>query len=105
MSHTLKLVPRLDVVQICRSHTLTEQRVSKRSPEQLAGAAVLREYLERRCGWRAEIARSWGVDGRVVDDVSRGWAPLSPERVAALPPLVRRAVERAMCAGDLRQAA
>ena len=95
-SHTLRLVtaaPSVEVEGGCRQ---TARRRSKRAPEQLAGAAVLRDFLARRCGWRAEIARAWEVDGRVVDDVSRGWAPLTEARVEALPPLVRRAVERAM---------
>lgn len=96
MLHPSKLVtsaPSVEVEGTCRQ---TARRRSKRAPEQLAGAAVLREYLERRCGWRAEIARAWDVDGTVVDNVSRGWAPLTEARVEALPPLVRRAVERAM---------
>ena len=95
-SHTLKLVtspPSVEADGACRQ---TARRRSKRAPEQLAGAAVLRDFLARRCGWRAEIARAWDVDGTVVDNVSRGWAPLTEARVDALPPLVRRAVERAM---------
>ena len=43
--------------------------------------------------------------GAWSDDVSRGWAPLTEARVEMLPPLVKRAAERAMdkCFDEIRQ--
>lgn len=59
--------------------------------------AVFCSLLERR-GTIAAVARAWGVSDAVVRRVRDGLAPLTDERVAALPAATRAAFERRMAA-------
>lgn len=59
--------------------------------------AVFCGLLERR-GTIAAIARAWGVSDAVVRRVRDGLAPLTDERIAALPAATRAAFERRMAA-------
>lgn len=70
-----------------RAKTVTERADTERH-------LAFVEALSQR-GMRAKVARSWGVTPPVVDKVRDGRAPLTPARIAALPPSLRRALEAA----------
>lgn len=59
--------------------------------------AVFCDLLKRR-GAAASVARAWDVTEAVVRKVRDGLAPLTDERIAALPPPLRAAVAARLAA-------
>jgi len=59
--------------------------------------AVFCDLLKRR-GTLATVARAWGVSDAQVRRVRDGLAPLTDERIAALPAGLRAAVEARLAA-------
>ena len=86
MSHTLKLATAAPSVEVDRRlPSGLHGGAAKQAPEPARGCRCARTFGSplRLAGRRL---RAWEVDGRVVDDVSRGWAPLTEERASDLPP-------------------
>lgn len=97
MAHTPQAeAPILVRIVPLRAKPVTERADTARHLE-TCSPAEHRRFVEllSEYGTRAKVARSWGVTPPVVDKVRDGRAPLSPARIAALPPSLRRALEAA----------
>jgi hypothetical protein len=71
-------------------------RIITRSEKEQRRAAFC-EALRQR-GAAAEVMRAWGVTETVVRKVKKGHATLTDERLLALPPSIRAAIERSLAA-------
>ena len=100
--HVIEVADDLDAAKPCRSlfsgtaQTFSFLTAAERDARRAAFVAVLSDG--RRRGALAEVAKSWGKSTALVKRVRDGLAPLTDERIAALPPGLRAAVEARLAA-------